>query len=400
MPSVSVIIPTHNRATFLLCTLASVLRQTFADFEIIVVDDGSTDDTAARVRGLGDARIQLVQQEKQERAIARNTGIRHARGEFVAFLDDDDVWQPDFLAHTLRAFESHFGVVYCGWSFIDARDEPLPEAPHLPQARGAVLTDFFRGCFFPTSAALVRRACLENVGDFDPLLVPVEDWDMWLRLSLKRVEFDVVPEPLLLYRLHDQNSTNALERVESSARNLLSKTFAVLGASFADARTEAFARLDYSNAVKYFGAGQSERAAEFFARAVSAFPSLLDDVATFYQIICAMQPDGYKGTAERLDLAQGRDYVERALATCFAQDAALQSRRASAYANAYITLARLHFARREMSAARRFLRMAIQSNPHLATRVQTWSLGAKTIVPAPMLEQWKTRRQKDRAQSA
>lgn len=392
MPRVSIIVPTHNRADFLQGTLDSVLAQTFDDFEILVVDDGSTDDTAACVRAFSDTRVQLIQQSQQERAAARNNGIEHARGEYLAFLDDDDLWQPDFLARTIDAFTSpQLGVVYGGWSFIDARSEPLPEAPHLPQIRGTGRDDFFRACFFPTSAALVRRARLDQVGAFDASLVPVEDWDLWLRMAIRGIEFNFVPAPLLRYRLHEQNSTNALERVETSARALLTKTFAALDPSFADARTQAFARWDYNCAVKRFGVGQSERGCEYFVRAVRALPSLLDEPATYYQIICAMQPDGYKGTNERLDLTQGRAYIERALVAYFAHEPSHPTRR-DALGKAYLTLARLHYARHEMSAARACLRRAMQENFSLVTRTPLWSLWFKSFLPPSVLAQRAARR--------
>lgn len=390
MSLVSIVIPTHNRATYLIRAIQSVLNQTFTDLEVIVVDDGSTDNTAQLVRALGDSRLYLVQQSQQERATARNTGFGHARSEFIAFLDDDDLWKPTMVESALKGFDRHeVGVVYSSWRFIDGSDHVLPQAARRPGKRGAVLRDLLFDFRFPTSAALIRRASMEQVGEFDRELVPVEDWDLWIRLAARGSEFEFVSEPLLLYRLHDQNSTKALEQVERGARKLFDKTFAGLDGAYADARREALARLDFRSAVKRFGIGQAETGTQLFVGSVSALPSLLEELPTYYQIICAMQPDGYKGTNERMDLALGRQYIERVLSASFSNDSALRSRGGRAYSHAYLTLARLHYGRREMTDARYYMGKAIQHNPRLVASVNLWGSWGKTFVPPPTLARLK-----------
>lgn len=389
---ISVIIPTHNRAAFLSRALHSVLAQTYSDFEVIIVDDGSTDNTADMVRACVDSRVHLIQQTKQERAAARNTGVRHAQGDFVAFLDDDDLWAPARLESALRAFDSaNVGVVYTGWRYIDEREHLLPQAPYVPEKRGQLLREFLFDCWFPTSAALVRRESIEHAGEFDPALVPVEDWDMWIRIAEHGEEFSFAVEPLLMYRLHEQNSTKTLDRLESSSHTMLEEAFARLGDLYADVRDEAFARLYFHSALRYLGAGEIDTASGLFVRAVSSLPSLLDERQVYYQVICGMQPDGYKGTRERLDLAIGRRYIERFLADSFADRPELDGRRGRAYGNAYSTLAQLHYGKREMPAARRYLKMAASADPALLGGVDLPLQWAKASLPAQVFDLAKSR---------
>lgn len=393
MPSVSVIVPTHNRAAYLHRTLQSVLAQTFTDYELIVVDDGSTDDTPSVVCALADTRIHFVQQAQRERATARNEGIRQARGEFIAFLDDDDLWLPAHLERALTAFErTQVGVVYSGWRHIDVKDRVLPEAPHLPTNRGQVLLDLLFGCWFPTSAALIRHTSLERAGNFDPSLVPVEDWDLWIRTAMNGSEFDFAPEPLVLYRLHEENSTNRLEQVEVRSAALLTKSFERLDGMYHEQRAEVFARLDFRSALKLLGSGQVEPACQRFARGVRAFPPLLNEPSTYYQVICAMQPDGYKGTQQLLDLKLGREFIEQALATLFVSDSTMRTYRARSLGDAYLTLAKLHYGRREMSEARRYLKLAVQANPRLLARTKLALALSKTFVPTRTLDFIKAQR--------
>lgn len=211
MPRVSVIIPTYNCARFIAATLDSVLAQTDQDFEIIVVDDGSTDNTRAVLQPYLD-RITYIFQQNSERSAARNNALRRAGGEYVAFLDSDDLWTPDKLERQIAVLEANpqVSLVFSQARYIDENGQPISfcgqtidgepgEAVKIadysiPLLSGNVVAG-------GGSAAVVRRWMLDEVGEFDLDLVQSEDWDMWVRLA-QMGPFAYIPEPLTSYRVY------------------------------------------------------------------------------------------------------------------------------------------------------------------------------------------------------
>jgi glycosyltransferase involved in cell wall biosynthesis len=198
-PRVSVILPAYNRAQLLPRAIGSVLAQTHADFELIVVDDGSTDNTEAVVRRLADPRIRYLRRRNGGPGAARNTGIATARGEFVAFQDSDDEWLPHKLERQLARFgrsAGGVGLVVCGHreTRVDAITE-LCVDDHL--ARGEAPASLLTGLWYVPATWLVRRDVLARAGSFDESLPSCEDWDLAFRLSDK-CRFDFVPEVLVL----------------------------------------------------------------------------------------------------------------------------------------------------------------------------------------------------------
>lgn len=199
-PAVSVIIPTYNRASLVCEAVASVARQTFRDYEVIVVDDGSTDETAERVGGLPVA-VRYFRQANAGAARARNAGIEAARGEWVAFLDSDDLWREDKLAICLDAVRaSGSPVLFHATAEIDERGQPVPGRSRRAMG-GWILEPLFRHCFVHTPTVVVRRSVLTEVGGFDERLPVCEDYHLWLRLA-SRYPFHYVPLPLTFRRVH------------------------------------------------------------------------------------------------------------------------------------------------------------------------------------------------------
>lgn len=183
---VSVVIPTYNRAQDLPGALKSVIEQRFLDWELIVIDDASVDETPQVVNQMNDSRIRLIRlQENVGAARARNIGISQASGEFVAFLDSDDQWDPDYLDCQVRSMDENGRqavLSYVGAWFKDAgTGQTRRRVPrHGGDISGAMLwTNVVGNC----SRVMVRSAALEAAGGFDPDLVPSEDWDLWLRIS-------------------------------------------------------------------------------------------------------------------------------------------------------------------------------------------------------------------------
>lgn len=212
-PSFSVVIPLYNKEESIAETIASVLAQTVADFELIVVDDGSKDQSAAIVKAIDDPRLQLIQQANGGVSVARNTGIAHATADFVAFLDADDRWDADFL-ETISALKNRFpeaAVLAAAYRLERAQGDARSIAllPDLVARGPALMPDYFAAATFGvqpfyTSSVCVARAAFERVGGFPAGVRHAEDLDMWARLAL---DFTIAytPEAKVSYRIGAEN---------------------------------------------------------------------------------------------------------------------------------------------------------------------------------------------------
>jgi glycosyltransferase involved in cell wall biosynthesis len=227
-PTISVIIATYNHDRFLGEAIASVLSGTFADFELIVVDDGSSDATSEVILPfLADRRVRYYRIPHQGLSAARNLGIRFAQAPLVAFLDADDLWLPEKLERQRALFrrDPGLGVVYSRRLRIDADGTPIDyqEPPHF---RGNILEEIFRRNFVCFSSTVVRAAVFRKVGLFDEDLPLAMDYDLWLRVA-RMYRFDYVDEPLVKYRTgHDSLSRRLEERlamVEGIMRRFLER---------------------------------------------------------------------------------------------------------------------------------------------------------------------------------
>jgi glycosyltransferase involved in cell wall biosynthesis len=230
-PLVSVVIPAYNAARYLNGSIPSVLAQTWDDFELIVVDDGSTDATGACVESFQDDRIRLVSQANRGLAGARNGGIRAARGTFIALLDADDLWHPQKLARHVAHLQarSEIGVSYSASAFMDdqGRDMHLMQSPKLT---GVTPRDvFLRNPVGNGSAPVIRRQTLDAIafdaptgaeGErwyFDERFRQSEDIECWLRIALStRWTFEGLGEPLTRYRLNAGGLSAALDKQHAS----------------------------------------------------------------------------------------------------------------------------------------------------------------------------------------
>jgi glycosyltransferase involved in cell wall biosynthesis len=219
-PRVSVVIATFNMGRFVSTAVESVLSQTISDLEVIVVDDGSTDDTADVLNTFSDnPRVKLIFQRNQGQPKAKNAGWRAAAGRFVAFCDADDYWLHDKLALQLPLLENQpqVGVVYSKTVYLDTSGN-ISEPVQTYQPRGKILEDLFVTNHVPFGTAVVRRTCLEEVGGFDETIPMGIDWDLWLRIA-RSWEFDCVPDATYVYRRWDgQMSHNWRGRYECALR--------------------------------------------------------------------------------------------------------------------------------------------------------------------------------------
>ncbi len=205
---VSVIIPTYNYGKYLQESLSSVLKQTYSAFEIIIIDDGSTDNTQDFIQPyLSNPTVKYIKTENTGVSSARNTGIKLAKSPLIAFLDADDIWHYDKLEKQLPLFKNPMvGVVY---SLKDTFNENGPRENYERGKlfRGNILPYLMTHNFICSSSAVVRYECLKKVGLFDSRLSQGEDMDLWLRIAAEGYEFDYVNLPLVDYREGGQASS-------------------------------------------------------------------------------------------------------------------------------------------------------------------------------------------------
>ncbi|NEO98998.1 MAG: glycosyltransferase [Symploca sp. SIO2E9] len=247
MPTISVIIPAYNASKTILATLQSIQAQTFSDFEIIVINDGSTDGTLDLLSKISEPRLRVFSYENGGLPVARNRGIVQSSGKFISFIDADDLWEPDKLELQLEALQRHpeAGVAYSWTAFIDEKGDFLYAWEPL----------FFEGNVYPQllvrnfissgSNILVRREFIESAGEFDPSLKSVEDWDYYLRLAA-RCAFVLVPKYQILYRRSSQSMTSKVEVMEQANLIVIERAF-----KLAPAELQFLKKRSLANAYRY-----------------------------------------------------------------------------------------------------------------------------------------------------
>ena len=221
IPRVSVVIATFARGKLLLETLDSVFAQTARDVEVIVVNDGSPDDTARLLEPLVEAaRIVYIEQTNHGVSHSRNVGLARARGEYVAILDDDDLWPADKLEWQVRFLDEHpdVGVVGGTLHTIDVAGTPGTPGPYYPSI---TFDSLFNGNpFWTPGQTLVRRSLIDRVGGMNTTIWGADDWDLWFRLA-RVSKIEMVERIALLYRLHDQNASKQTGKLLEGARRAL-----------------------------------------------------------------------------------------------------------------------------------------------------------------------------------
>ena len=314
MPKVSVVIPTYNNAHYIGEALDSVLAQGFTDFEIVVVDDGSTDDTERVVAAYG-GRIRYHWQANGGLAVARNTGMRLSRGEFLTYLDADDVWERDNLRFKVALLDQHpdLGGVFSEFAIFDDQGtrhafgtrhmfpffartgrglDDVLQAPrsatlsdgHIIQAStGFAFDDLFWGNFILPTSMVFRIAFAREVGEFRPELRTQQDYEYWLRFS-KRYALAHLNQPLVRYRRHADQLTD-----HSRIENILIAVEGIIGRyreEFDDTgrgreyrRRQAGVQLELSKV--YLGQGRSKEARRRLRATIALAPGLLPAYAVF-----------------------------------------------------------------------------------------------------------------------
>jgi len=231
VPKVSVIVPLYNpRPDYLEEALASVAAQD-VDVEIVAVDDGSTERTFEPVLHKYGPSVRVLEKENGGVATARNLGLSAARGEFIAFLDQDDRWRPRKLAKQLALFEAD-PALDVAFHLVDYVDEAGRVSGKSKRAQERMMRKIrskdlcgalIDGNFIYSATVLARRSCFERTGGFDPNVDPHDDWDMWLRLALAGCRFRALAEPLAEWRIHPGNTSRNTERMLQMRMAVLDK---------------------------------------------------------------------------------------------------------------------------------------------------------------------------------
>ena len=226
MPRVSIIIPTHNRSELLSNTISSVLNQTLKDFEIIVVDDHSTDNTPNVVKSFNDTRIRYVLNDgiNSGPSVCRNLGISNASGEYIAFLDDDDEWLPKKLQTQIDVLDKSDQKVGCIYSKVIVIDKKtgknISDYSGIIKKKGNLLSQLIIRNPIHTSTLLIRRSCIDCVGKFDEKMRYMEDRDLWIRLAM-HYEFEYIDEPLTIAYYHGKEHLSRNLEGQTVGRKIL-----------------------------------------------------------------------------------------------------------------------------------------------------------------------------------
>ncbi len=275
---ISVIIPTYNRAEYLKQAIDSVLAQTFKAFEIIVVDDASTDNTKDIISAYGD-RVRYVYQDNKERAAARNRGIAAAEGKFVAFLDSDDIWMPAHLSECYKTITKNkrSGFVYSGSYSADEKGRVLSRMKAVPLKGDALyymMSEFSSGgC--NASSCLIKKELFDTAGYFneDRELSGSEDWEMWVRAA-SAAEVFFTGRYTVKIRNHDNQTSVNTERMARSMTKAMETVYEnkELLPRIAKLKKRAYSSVYVIISINYYAAGDMRSARGYLRKAVVLYP--------------------------------------------------------------------------------------------------------------------------------
>jgi glycosyltransferase involved in cell wall biosynthesis len=290
MPRFDVIIPAYNTAKYLPAAIESVVTQTFADWRILLVDDGSTDNTAEVVAPFLDrlgSRISYIKQDNRGLPAARNTAIRASTSEFLALLDADDIWTPCRLSESLKVLEERpqAGLAYGQVTVIDPEGRPLKTFEGNPRhAEGRIATHIYtREVTLPCPSMTFRRKCIDEVGYFDETMRATEDRDLWLRIALRH-EVAFVPRILAFYRVSPNSMSNDSQRMLQSQLQFIRKHYGETGCGFLP-RQISMARTYKQRAEGLAAQGRSWAAVVNSLRAMVLYPFALDNARTAASVL-------------------------------------------------------------------------------------------------------------------
>ncbi len=369
MSTISVIIPAYNQGHFLAEAIRSIQAQTYQDWETIVVDDGSTDNTAEVTRSFTDPRIRYVYKQNGGLSSARNEGIRHAHGEYLSLLDSDDCFLPEKLALLVSALEAqpHLGLVAGQAIPVDEHGRPVGKQFDTPLPNDPA--QLLLGNPLHVGSVLLRRCWQEKVGFFDETLRSYEDWDMWLRLALAGCQMSYIPQPVSLYRFHTAQMTRDGGQMTTATFAVLDKLFSnpQLPAEWQAMKERAYSHAYLRKAAQAYRSRQYQIGQESLCQAVALNPDLMADHADSLA----------RHFAGWIELPKTPDKF------AFLQDIynnlppnmpELQARRQQDLSRAAMQIAYEAYADKDMKKTRTAVRHALRYQPSRLANRGTWSL--------------------------
>ncbi|GAB4119430.1 MAG: hypothetical protein Fur005_29380 [Roseiflexaceae bacterium] len=280
VPLISILLPTYNRADYLASAVESVLHQTFSDFELIIVDDGSTDQTSMLLDQFRDPRIRRFYQQNRGISAALNTALHAARGQYLSIQNSDDYWLPTLLDRLYQPFvaDPALGVAYGRCQAIDAQGHVLARMAGVPpRYPGQMFRSLLYGDHLCTIAVLMRRGDVLHVGGWDEQLIASEDWDLWLRLAQFR-RFAYVDQTLAYFREHPGRTTSTASarftRLVADRVRVLDKLYAMpnLPAVADSMRSLAYANLAIDIGLRWLKIGNWRASLQSFGQALAIGP--------------------------------------------------------------------------------------------------------------------------------
>lgn len=398
-PRVSVIIPCYNHAQYLKEAIQSVLSQTYKDFEIIVVDDGSTDSTRNVAARFGNC-VRYIWQENQGLSAARNAGIRAANGELIGLLDADDLYEPDFLSIAISALAAHpeANGLYCVCQTVDIANNLLPEQIGTVVAPDQLYATLLQGGFFPPLCMFVYKYCYEQAGMFDRTFQGCADWDMWLRIS-KRYTIIGTDRLLARYRIVPTSMSSDPVHMLNDQLAVLQKHFGdeiVQASEWTKTRREVYGRVYLRTGTDYFRQSSEDQARKYLREAFKICPELFENLDVYYELAYSTQPRGFRGDVQTLNIKRMARLLEDTLKAFFDDSeisAKLAAYKSLTFANAYLVLGLLSYRAGEFGYARRFLTSSLVTHPRNGFNTRLLSILAKAMLPVSLVRYLKNRRQ-------
>jgi len=388
-PRVSVVVPTYNSAVFLGETVESILAQSYQDFEVIIVDDGSTDDTVTVLAPYIN-RISYHYQENQGESVARNRAIQLAQGEYIAFLDSDDLWLPSKLERQIEEMDRFPQAVlaYAHSYLIDAAGNRISRPDSDKTAQGQPgLHDIFKKLLMSNivthpGTVMVRRQVLLDTGGFAPDIQWGEDWDLWLRLAL-RGPFVFIPEPLACYRLRKPGRRLQIEAstefVEQNA-SFLKKIFELIPddrSSLQQLKPQALEKLYLRSAFYNFELSNVKQGTHYLDQAIRANPKLLNEPTAFVE---AVANQGFRTVRQTGHTDDGVKFIETIFFHLPAAGKLLHKCRAMTLSRFYQAAAFFNFQHKKRDATVHYVIQAIRAYPACLRNRGLLSIGARSFL--------------------
>ena len=301
---ISVVIPAYNKANLTIKTIESVLGQTYGNIEVIVVDDGSTDDTKNKLQSFGD-RIHYIYKQNGGACSARNVGIKQATGEYIALLDCDDIFDSEKIAKSVECLEKNpdYGFVHTGMLFINGDDDVISDQgiSDYPTS-GWIASRLILKSFICNSTVVIRKECFKEVGYFDEKIFIPADWDMWLRLS-EKYKAAYIDDKLTSYRVADSYTASNMETAINEAVYVLDKAFSRNNHISSGLKKRCLANVYFSYGLDYAAMQDFKKSRETLLKAVLNKPYSLSGLLflggvlfapkLFRKIILYLRPNKY-----------------------------------------------------------------------------------------------------------